>query len=203
MVMARRQPLPFLARLRNLVWPQSGWRRAGRYLMMRLHRLPGTPHSIAMGLACGIAVSFLPLVGFHVVGALAITWLCRGNYLAAAIGTLAGNPWTLPLMFAGDYRLGSFIMGTPALDLHAGSLHSALDGLWHLFWPTIICSLPLAILSGVGSYFLFRPLIARVQQRRRRRIARRDAAVLSAVELLDADRLRTRPMSTASSINKQ
>lgn len=195
MVMARRRALPLLARLRSLVWPQSGWRRAGRYLMMRLHRLPGTPHSIALGLACGVAVSFLPLVGFHVVGALALSWLCRGNLLAAAIGTLAGNPWTLPLMFAGDYRLGSFVMGTPALDLHAGSLHSVLGGLWHLFWPTMVGSLPLAMLSGIGSYFLFRPLIARVQQRRRRRIARRNVAVLAAVEGLDAGRV---PVETSA-----
>ncbi|HMR30325.1 MAG TPA: DUF2062 domain-containing protein [Geminicoccaceae bacterium] len=177
MVMARREARPLLARLRNLVWPAIGWRRTGRYLMMRLHRLSGTPHSIALGLACGISVSFLPLVGFHILGALALCWLCRGNLVAAAIGTLAGNPWTLPLMFAGDYRLGSLLIGTPAVELGAGSLHSMLDGLWHLFWPTLVGSVPLAVLSALGSYSLSRPLIARVQQRRRRRIA--------AAEMLD------------------
>ena len=38
-------------------------------------------------------------------------FVVRGNYLAAAIGTAVGNPWTFPFIWAGTYRLGSFMLG--------------------------------------------------------------------------------------------
>lgn len=181
MVMPRRHPLPLLARIRGMVWPHSGWRRAGSYILHRLHRLPGTPHGIAAGLASGIGISFMPLIGLHLLGAFALSWLLRGNYLAAAIGSLIGNPWTLPFMLATDYRLGCYLLGQPAvrLDWFADlSWSGLLDNLWLVFWPMLVGGAPLAIISGLGSYLLLVPLVARIQQRRRRRIAARIKAVL-------------------------
>jgi hypothetical protein len=183
MVMARRHPLPLLVRVRGWIWPHIGWRRAGRYVMRRLHRLPGTPHSIAAGAASGIAISFIPLIGFHLLGAFALCWLFRGNYLAGVIGSLVGNPWTLPFLFASDYRLGSYLLGRPSFGLHLLaelSWSRLVDELWLIFWPMLIGAFPLAIVSGLASYFVLVPLVARVQERRRQRIARGVEAALAA-----------------------
>lgn len=183
MVMARRHPRPLLIRMRGWIWPHIGWRRAGRYMLKRLHRLPGTPHSIAAGLASGIAVSFAPLIGLHLLGALALCWLVRGNYLAGAIGSLVGNPWTLPFMFATDYRLGSYLLGRPSLGLHLLaelSWSRLLDDLWLVLWPMLVGALPLAVLCGLASYAVLLPLVARIQERRRQRIARGVEAALAA-----------------------
>ena len=35
----------------------------GTYLVKRVTRLSGTPHSIAAGAACGVAISFTPFLG--------------------------------------------------------------------------------------------------------------------------------------------
>ena len=172
--MARRTRLPLLTRIRGWLWPHIGWRRAGRYVLHRLHRLPGTPHSIAIGLAIGIGISFVPLIGLHLVGALALCWLLRGNYLAAVIGSLLGNPWTLPFMFAIDYHIGRTLLGIPVIDLDALadlSLHALFDDLWLLLWPMLVGALPLALVGGLASYAVAVRLVARIQERRRQRIA--------------------------------
>jgi uncharacterized protein (DUF2062 family) len=84
----------------------------GTYLVKRVTRLSGTPHSIAAGAACGVAMAFTPFVGFHLIGALLLSWLVRGNYIAAAVGTLLGNPWTFPLILVVTYQLGNVLLGT-------------------------------------------------------------------------------------------
>ena len=64
-VFRRRRKRSILARLLELLWPRMGWRRAGKYYVFRIKRLPGTPYSIACGFALGAAVSFTPFIGFH------------------------------------------------------------------------------------------------------------------------------------------
>ena len=92
--------------MRSVLWPARGFRRLFSYLFQRIIRLPGTPASIAIGFASGVAASFTPFLGFHFIigGALAI--LFRGNVLASAIGTFFGNPWTFILIWLADYEIG-------------------------------------------------------------------------------------------------
>ena len=88
-----------------------GWRRLGIYLARRLTRLPGTPHSIAAGFACGTAISFTPFLGLHTVLSVLLAFLVRGNYLAAVVGTLVGNPWTFPFLCVASIKLGHVLLG--------------------------------------------------------------------------------------------
>src|SRR5918994_7101736 len=98
-----RHPIPLWRRLRGWLWPHIGWRRLGTYLVKRLTRLPGTPHSIAAGFACGTAISFTPFIGLHTLLSVLLSFLLRGNYLAAVVGTLVGNPWTFPVIWLMSY----------------------------------------------------------------------------------------------------
>ena len=50
-----------------------------RYWRARFRRLKGTPNSIALGIACGVAVSFTPFVGAHLMLAMLVAWMMRGN----------------------------------------------------------------------------------------------------------------------------
>ena len=75
-VFRRRHQIPLGQRLRRWLWPHIGWRRMGTYVVKRVTRLSGTPHSIAAGAACGVAISFTPFMGFHLVGAFL---LCLGG----------------------------------------------------------------------------------------------------------------------------
>ena len=80
----RREKLSWKKRLSGYLWPQGGWKRYGRFILLKLHRLGGTPRSIAAGFACGAAISFTPFVGFHMILAAATAFLLRGNIIASA-----------------------------------------------------------------------------------------------------------------------
>ena len=106
----RRTPLTRLRQIRSVVWPERGFRRLFGYLFQRVVRLPGTSASIAIGVASGVAASFLPFVGLHFLIAALLAILLRGNVLASAIGTFFGNPWTFLFIWVSDYRLGLWLL---------------------------------------------------------------------------------------------
>ena len=90
MVFKRREPLGWGAWLREMVYPRGGFRRATRYVIHRMSRLPDEPHRIARGIFAGSLIGFLPLPGLQFVAAWAAARLMRGNVLAALLGTFSG-----------------------------------------------------------------------------------------------------------------
>lgn len=184
----RRIPLKRRSHLRALIWPRSGWHRATRYLGHRLGRLSAPPHRIAAGLACGIAASLTPLVGLHIALAALLTVAVRGNVLAALFGTLAGNPWTLPLFWLASHRVGLWLLPDaagggavpPFVSMFANLTRAllTLDGslfvekVWPIWWPMMVGSLPLAVLAWIAAYLIGRVLIGGYQERSRQRRTR-------------------------------
>ncbi len=124
---ARRNKHSISDKLRDSVWPRRGFRRAATYIGYRVARLPGTPHSIAGGFAFGAAISFTPMVGLHLAGSALMSWALRCSILAAAIGTIVGNPWTFPFIWAWTHRCGAWMLGVN------GSDHPPLESLTRLF----------------------------------------------------------------------
>jgi uncharacterized protein len=149
----------------------------GTYIVKRIARLSGTPHSLAAGVTCGVAISFTPFIGFHLIGACLLCMLVRGNYIAAAVGTLVGNPWTLPFIWVVTYQLGHALLGGPAGRLEPvehWDLATFLARMEAVFWPMVVGGLILAVISGVATYFpLVRMIAAYQEARARRRRSRR------------------------------
>ena len=164
-------------RLRQFIWPRSGWGRALNYVAHRLARLPGTPHSIAAGFACGAAISFTPFLGLHFVLAGLLAWALGANILASAIGTVVGNPWTLPLIWFWTYRIGSWILGSdPGEGVQVEfSLAYLMDNPYRLLQPMFVGSVPLGAVVWITSYVPLRYLVAGYQHARRARRSRRTA----------------------------
>jgi uncharacterized protein (DUF2062 family) len=174
----RRRVAPSLVqKLRGWIWPAGGLRRSARYMAKRVVRMSGTPHSIAVGLAAGIAVSFTPFMGFHILLACLICIPFRGNYIAAAIGTAAGNPWTFPFIWVWIYTLGRWLLGdaAPAPTLRELTPSLIFDRPATVLWPMVVGSIPTAIVAGVASYVPLVRAIAAYQEARRRRQERRRA----------------------------
>jgi uncharacterized protein (DUF2062 family) len=182
----RRDPIPLWRRLRGWLWPDIGWRRLGIYLVKRVTRLPGTPHSIAAGVACGTALSFTPFIGLHAVLSVVLSFVLRGNYLAAIAGTLVGNPWTFPVIWVTTYQLGHFMLGsTPSRVAPEPELTSRWQEIRSLIWPMTLGGVPLGALAGLAIYLPSVRLIAAYQEARRRRRERRRAERLSKLKLTD------------------
>lgn len=124
-------------------------------------RLNGTPHSIAVGLSWGTAVSFLPILGVHIALACFLSWRMRGNLIAAVLGTLAGNPWTTPLMFWFDYKFGYWLLEISGHALQAGSASDLVGDPTALLTKALHIYLPMLI-GGVLTMVLGYPLFYRL-----------------------------------------
>ncbi|HCO12075.1 MAG TPA: DUF2062 domain-containing protein, partial [Desulfonauticus sp.] len=60
-------------------------KRYVRYWYLRILRIRAHPHKVALGLALGVFVGFLPIVPFQIVTAVSLAFLVKGNKLAAAL----------------------------------------------------------------------------------------------------------------------
>ncbi|HYM30156.1 MAG TPA: DUF2062 domain-containing protein [Candidatus Cybelea sp.] len=170
----RRKPRGWRQRLREAIWPKAGWRRTARYYGHRLLRLNDTPYSIAAGLANGVAISFTPFLGFHVILACLLSWAVRGNILAAVLGTSFANPWTLPLISLWTYRLGRLIYaieGERPLPAEF-TLDFLRRHFWDIFAPMAVGGMLSASVVWLGVFFVARGAIhGRRQRRHSRRLA--------------------------------
>ena len=167
----RRKSLSLLTRVRTVVWPTRGFGRLFSYLAQRVMRMPGSSASIAVGLACGVAVSFTPFLGFHLLLGAMLAYLMRGNMIASGIGTIVGNPWTFPFIWVWIYQLGIW-MGVGGLQNNMAELEfTALFGnifstvlaldmnyllevAWPVIGPMLAGAIPTALASWLMFYFL-------------------------------------------------
>ena len=126
----------------------------------KVYRIKDLPESISIGLAWGAAVSVTPLLGLHIIICFLGTFLMRGNLLAAAAGTIIGNPWTFPIFFYCSYKIGSIVYFQPILNFELKIIFF-IDNFENLFFPTLIGSIPLSIfvwftIYKTSKYFLSR-----------------------------------------------
>ena len=209
MVFKRREPLSYLAWMRESVLPRSGWARAVEYLAHRVRRLPDSPHKISLGLACGVFTSFSPFFGLHILVAMGLAWVLRGNVLAAAIGTFFGNPITFPFIAYLSLKIGRAITdsrGSSDFAHIASAFSDAAVGIWRttksffgygpsswdklsafffdIFLPYLIGGLVPGIILGLVTYWLSRPVVRAYQARRREKKLRRIAARAAAKKKL-------------------
>ncbi len=184
MLFKRKKPLPIVDRIFSFFWPQSGWKRFGKYVLLRLSRLEGSPHAIAIGFACGVAISFTPLVGGHLILAALSAYLLGGNVLASSIGTLIGNPWTFPVIWVSILKTGEWFLGESGNVSHDGfvalfgeamksliELDFAKFGLevWPILKPMILGCVPYYIISFGISYYIIKMLVGKVEKVRAKR----------------------------------
>ena len=122
-----------------------------KLLKIKILRLKDLPEPIAIGLAWGAAVSFTPLLGFHILICFLGTYLMKGNLLAAAAGTVIGNPWTFPIFFFLAYKLGSLFYNNNIMKFEI-NISFWMENFEEIFIPTLIGSIPLSIFAWVITY---------------------------------------------------
>lgn len=83
-----------------------GWVRTLKYYKKRVIRINDSAYSIAAGLAFGVAISFTPAFGTHILQAALFCWIFRANFLAAVLGTTIGNPLTFPFLWSISTAIG-------------------------------------------------------------------------------------------------
>jgi len=177
MILKRRHPRTKVHHIREALWPSMGVARVIRYYKHRIARLPGTPYYIAAGFATGVAISFTPFVGFHLMLAGLITWMLGGSLVAMALGTLlSGNPWTFPFIWLSSYKIGQMLLGhenakaEPHVLHHQFTFNDLLQKPMELLLPMSLGSLPLAVAAWFVTYYIVSGIVKRHKDARMTRI---------------------------------
>ena len=126
-----------------------------KFQKYKLIRIKDFPESVAIGLSWGVAVSFTPLLGLHLVICCLGTLIMRGNIIAATVGTIIGNPWTFPIFFYVDYKIGTLLF-FEKIHFYEFKISFFIDNFDNLFFPTLVGSIPLAIAAWFCTYYLIK-----------------------------------------------
>lgn len=179
----------------NIFWPKIGMSRFLKYLLLKIKRLKGSPYALASGFATGVAVSFTPLIGFHFLIAILITYITRGSIVSTLFGTLIGNPWTLPIIVVFDYRVGSWILNIKARNdavvvdsvsvdfSNIGELFSRFISIIqdpftdpfivNVLFPSLVGSIPFIVISWIVTYIFGYTMYKKIAELRKIRLQKR------------------------------
>jgi len=162
---------------------KGGSRRIKYIINQWIHRLihlNESPYRIAMGCACGIFCSALPIFGQTFIGMIAALVL-RASVIASLSWTWISNPLTTLPMWYGGYRLGIWIMPgkhkplsyteiqalmqnfdqmdwTQGLSLLSTEFWEALQPLW---LGTVVMGLAMAAPSFILVYYVAKGILRR------------------------------------------
>ncbi|MCI5059651.1 MAG: DUF2062 domain-containing protein [Alphaproteobacteria bacterium] len=161
MLFKRKKSRPLWSKVRNWLWPDMGWMRFFKYIKYRLIRLPASDSSIALGLSLGVAVSWTPTFGFHILQCFVLCLFLPINFFASVIGTLFGNPWTFPALMWISYQVGYWVLELLGYGnfIHNGAepimLYDIKDSPLKIFVPTLIGGYIMALITIPLAYFPF------------------------------------------------
>ena len=147
--MFRSRNSSYMQKIKNVLWPKKGFQRSFYYLRERVSRMSASTHALSMGIACGAAASMTPFLGLHFIIAALMAYMFRGNLFTSAIGTVIGNPWSFPLIWAADNYVGGWIISQFGLEQSIASLGASAgpDMPMAFFFKVTIGGVVLAILS--------------------------------------------------------
>lgn len=116
MLFKRKKKLSQFEKLKNFLFPPKGIIRGYKYILKRLFRLNGSPHSIALGAAFGIAIAMTPFFGLQLILTFIFDFIFKANITASLISSIIGNPLTFPFIWISGYKLGNFILSNENID---------------------------------------------------------------------------------------
>ena len=140
------------------------------YYKLRLARLPDSNYAISSGFACGAMVSFTPLLGFHFVLAIIFAYLMRGNFIAALIGTVVGNPLTFPFIWGFIYKIGTYFTNIQIEKLtHEINFDMIVNQTYEIFFPMVVGGVIIAPLVWIITYYVIYSFIASYKKRKNKK----------------------------------
>lgn len=141
-----------------------------RLFFFRLLRINEPPNVIARGLAIGLFIAFLPLIGFQMSIGILVAILLRQSVTPIIIMVWVTNPATFIPIYMFNYHVGKTI--TNFKDLPALRLHWPIDWSlmipmgWKFFSTLWIGSICVGAATAIVLYFVSIPIISLVKPQR-------------------------------------
>ena len=140
------------------------------YYKLRLARLPASSYAISSGFACGSMVSFTPLLGLHFVLAIIFAYMIRGNFIAALIGTVVGNPITFPFIWGLIYKVGTHVTSIKETTLNNDiNFDMIINQTYEIFFPMLVGGIIVAPLVWAITYLLVYSFISSYKLRKNKK----------------------------------
>lgn len=171
--------------IKEFFYPSIGFKAWVRYIFLSLNRKQASSHSLALGLALGVFVSFTPFLGFHSVLAMLLAYFLSASLISSVVGTLIGNPWTFPLIWHWSLKIGNLILyqqHPPSMKLHGGiKLYISSENFMHYWenyiYPMTIGGIPLGLITAIFIYFILKYQIDKYRAIRKAILAKRKAEI--------------------------
>ncbi len=100
-------------------------RPAKNFIKFRILHIDDSPHRIALAVALGIFVAYMPIVGLHILLMIAITCFIKVNRFVAITSVWFSNPLTFALIYYPNYLLGRAILSLLKAPVSANSYQAA------------------------------------------------------------------------------
>jgi len=153
-----------------------------RNFLRDISGLDDPPHKIALGMALGIFVGFLPIMGIQMAVVLPFALLFRANKACAIAGVWITNPVTVIPIYYLNYRVGLLFLDYQHMtwamfeDLFAAvTMHKFLRLGEAILVPLVGGGFVLAVVFSIPTYFVTRSLVIRARERQAVRRQRKQA----------------------------
>ncbi len=145
------------------------WKDRLKEYYKRFLSLRGEPKAIARGMAMGVFVGVTPTIPLHTALIVVLGIIFRQNISAGYLGSwLISNPFTIPLFYMVEYRLGKYLLGSrcsPDTFSDYSLIHMLQHG-WGIAAPLLTGGIILAPFFAVPAYFItYRLLIVARRER--------------------------------------
>ena len=154
--------------------------------LIEIARQKDTPHRIGLGMALGIFVGILPIMGIQMIAVSLIALPFRGNLKAAVAAVWISNPITFIPMYWGYYQFGLLFFPSRAVTWEefgkiittaaewdwaniSGSTAKILNLGVDILVPMWTGATILAIVFGIPTYFVTRRMVVSYRARKSRR----------------------------------
>ena len=159
----------------------KGLLRKAASKLIAIAKQKDTPHRIALGLALGIFIGVLPIMGIQMVVVTLVAIPLRGNLKAAIAGVWISNPVTFIPMYWSYYRFG--LLFTPSRRISWDHFYATmmrysdwdefLETSTDILVPMWIGAGILAVVFAIPTYLFTYRFVIRYRALRARRRARR------------------------------
>lgn len=157
----------------------SWWGRVRYFVVHQILRAADSPHRLALGVAIGLFIALLPLVGIQMFIAAVVCHPVKANKAVAVAMAWVSNPLTLVPIFLPCYWLGAAMLGLEAIPYESfvaiftpeeggliESLYATYVAMLDIMAPLWLGCAVVATAFALPSYFLFRSMITRYRLRR-------------------------------------
>ncbi|MDJ0877769.1 MAG: DUF2062 domain-containing protein [Halieaceae bacterium] len=139
-----------------------------RYQVLRLRKLSGSPHSLALGCGIGVFLGIMPVLPLRSVLIFLVSIPARANVVAAiVVGTVIANPFVLVVWYSAALTCGNLLVEDAVTwERVSGMLDSIkqtgfTDSLslvatigWDMVFVLLAGGLLIALPAGVASYLV-------------------------------------------------